>query len=617
MITGKRKFDELPANEQLFLSNKYGFQPKSSGYSKYAINYVRSLTDSEKILFQKGSFLTPHFLTQSLYKLKGSLQPIRFNRIIKDHVDKYEWLRTNYIQIEDSAVAVVFDDRKDIPSAVFRSLVTMDEDEINASLRTIMEADMREGFDIERGHLIRFSIYKTNEDEYAVLVTMAHLIYPYVNLSELFHEALGFSVEKRQEQSVPISYNMADPQVKSYWEKILESLPNLPKIPYVKQNVLPQKPAKVYRKKLSSDLTSELLRISKSNRMLLMAIIESAWSILLAEYNNIKDIYFSAVLPDKKVNAKVPSVKIMPVRIKMDTSLTVEQFVMNSFQQLLVSKPYSSLQINELKEISGISGKLFNHFLSFYDFMEEEKEYSSVQGSDNGELVLRNSWDSGGSNLGLYFQYENGSITLTLIYNPNTFANSEESFLVERFFQVILQMMTDYNLPMSMFLARLAKRFEAEENKETDIPNLALYLNYEITGIEIFKGLHHGEDITYIQRNTALKTFFEGDRISGKELKDSFVFVLKGRIARNVDTGDGWYVTLDILKDRSFLNATSFLEKPRLPISLEVLTDEAQIIFIKKEAVEKIAQKDYNLCKSIITYALGEMEKYQYLWIQS
>ncbi len=617
MIIGKKSYDELPEGEQLFLSNKYGFQSKSGGYSKYAINYVRELTDSEKILFQEGSFLSPHFLTQSLYKLKGNLQPVRFNRIIKEHVDKYECFRTNYIQMENSVVAVVFDDRKDIPSAVFRSLMTMDGDEINRALRTIMEADMREGFDLTKGHLVRFAIYKTDYDEYAVLVTMAHLIYPYVDLSELFQEALGFSVDKKSEEAAEVSYKVNDPQVKVYWKKILEDLPKLPKIPYVRQNILPKKSAKVYRKKLSSDLTTELLRVSKSNRMVLMAIIESAWSILLAEHNDMNDIFFFAVLPDKKTNSKVPNVRIMPVRIKMDTSVTVEQFVMNTFQQLLVSKPYSSLQINELKEISGTRGKLFNHFLSFYDFMEEEKEYSTVRASDDGALVMKNSWDSGGSNLELYFRYENGSITLSLIYNTNTFSNSYEASLVNRFFQVILQMMTDYNIPMSMFMARLAKRLDSEENKELDIHNLSLYLNYEISRIGIFSSLHDGEDITHLQKNTTLKTFFEGDRISGEVLNDNFAFVLQGRVARNVDSGDGWYVTLDILKDKSLLNATSFLEKPRLPISLEVLTDEAQIIFIKKEAVEKIAQKDYNLSRSIISYALSEMEKYQYLWIQS
>lgn len=336
MVIGKKSYEELETEEQQILTGKYGIQPKSGGgFSKYIIEYVRELTEDEKIFFQEKSFLSPHFVTQSLYKLKGNLQPIRFNRILKEKLAQFDALRTNYTLLNDKMVAVVFEERSDFPTVNFKSLATMDNEEINRSLRTIMEADMREHFNINRGSLIRFSIYKTGDDEYAVLVTMSHLIFPRVDLSDFFREILGFSTAKKIEKDgQSLAYKVNNPSVKSYWEKMLENLPGLPQVPYAKIGNFAKNQSKVYRKKLPEDLTSELLHIAKSNRMLLMAIIESAWSVLLAEYNDSDDVFFSALLPDKKANVKVPNVRAMPVRVKINQNISVEQFVMNNFNSL-------------------------------------------------------------------------------------------------------------------------------------------------------------------------------------------------------------------------------------------------------------------------------------------
>ena len=617
MVIGKKRYDELETGEQQILTGKYGIQPKSGGgFSKYVIEYVRELIDDEKIFFQEKSFLSPHFVTQSLYKLKGNLQPIRFNRILKEKLAQFDALRTNYTLLNDKTVAVVFEERSDFPAVNFKSLATMDKEQINRALRTIMEADMREHFDINRGSLIRFSIYKTGADEYAVLVTMSHLIFPRVDLTGFFQEILGFSVAKTVEKEQTSAYKVNDPLVKSYWEKMLENLPSLPQIPYAKIGNFAKKQSKVYRKKLPEDLTSELLHIAKSNRMLLMAIIESAWSILLAEYNDSEDVFFSALLPDKKANVKVPNVRAMPVRVKINRNISVEQFVMNNFQQLIITKPYSSLQIDELHDIAGKGGNLFNHFLSFYDFMEEEKEYSDVEGTDSGALVLRNSWDSGPSHIGLYFQYEEGSVTLTLIYDSGFFANMSETLLLDRFFCVILQMLNDYNLSFSLFMARLKERIVLGETKTEKRENLDLYLKYELARTSIFSGVN-GDDFAIALKKAEHKIFFEGDRISGDDLKENLVFLLKGRVARNVDTGDGWYRTLDILKEASLLNITYALKDPRLPLSLEILTDEAEVVFIKRDSMISLIRKNSKIGEKLLCYALNDMEKYQFLWMQS
>ena len=105
------RFAKLPAAEQARLCAVYGPQPES-GYAAYRIAYVRELTPYESWFFGSGNFLSPSFMTQTLYKLKGTLLPLRFNRALRDLDLQEDILRTNYCNVGDRMLAVVAKERK-------------------------------------------------------------------------------------------------------------------------------------------------------------------------------------------------------------------------------------------------------------------------------------------------------------------------------------------------------------------------------------------------------------------------------------------------------------------------------------------------------------------------
>ena len=92
---------------------------------------------------------------------------------------------------------------------------------------------------------------------------------------------------------------------------------------------------------------------------------------------------------------------------------------------------------------------------------------------------------------------------------------------------------------------------------------------------------------------------------------------MSGKLARNADSGDGWYNPIDIIKKNSFVNPTNFLEKRRLTLSAEVLTEQAELLLISQAAMTEILIKNPEIALSVMKYALGQMEKYQMLWLQS
>ncbi|MBR5910076.1 MAG: hypothetical protein IKZ66_08920, partial [Schwartzia sp.] len=91
----KMRFGDLSASDRARLCAVYGPQPEQ-GYAVNRIDYVRELTPFEAWFFGSGNFLSPGFMTQTLYKLKGTLLPLRFNQALQKMDLQEDVLRTNY-----------------------------------------------------------------------------------------------------------------------------------------------------------------------------------------------------------------------------------------------------------------------------------------------------------------------------------------------------------------------------------------------------------------------------------------------------------------------------------------------------------------------------------------
>ena len=100
-------------------------------------------------------------------------------------------------------------------------------------------------------------------------------------------------------------------------------------------------------------------------------------------------------------------------------------------------------------------------------------------------------------------------------------------------------------------------------------------------------------------------------------LKEKFIFVVSGKLARNVDTGDGWYNPIDIVAKNSFVNPTNLLDKQRLTLSAEVLTEQAELLTIPRDVLIETSRDNSEVALSLMNYALAQMERWQILWLQS
>lgn len=608
---------ELTLDEKIQLEQVYGRQiTGTGGYAPNRIEKIEELTAEESRFFAQKNFISPYFSVQTLYKIKGEITPIRFNRVVHDMIKSDEIFRSNFCELDNKVVKIVFAERRILPEVVYRTFAQTEADEIDDTLTKIMEADRRVNFDLKFGNLIRFGIFKTSEKEFAILVTMSQLIVNSFDYKNFFAAALESKPYKHMEKiSLPPQPAQIETAIHDYWAKLLKDLPSLPTLPYVKPSNAPYNP-KAFRVKIPADILSDLREKANSSRVMLMSILQSAWGFFLQAVRKLNDVIFCQFSASTKSDENF-SLNVIPVRQKSSGSMTVDQIINQQFRQLVVSQPYGFCDWELLQEIT--NGKTFDHFLSFVDFKgTPTKTYSETTATTDGVIVTSNSWDPQGMKLGVYFQYATTTLSVTFLYDANKFfKNIGERFA--RIYNVVLkQMLVYWNSNYSSFSTRLVEkiRFELDADKNMPIVDDRKIISDFIVKNPILQGGTTGT-VAFFSDSAKLKMMFEGDRISGDILEKNLIFVVEGKLVRSLDAGDGWFKVLDIVATGSWLNENILLEDRRTTISAEVWTEQAKILMIPLEKAESLFMSRPDAAKPFFTHILKQMEKYQLLWIES
>ncbi len=607
---------ELNFNEKNVLESIYGRQNFIRiGYNPHKLEKILDLTAQEKKFFTSKNFLSPHFFIQTLYKIDGTFSTIKFNSVVRRMIGKEENLRANFCNVGSRTVKVIKPLISIKPEIIFRNLMNIDKDELNDEFRKILEADMRRNFDLRYDLLMRFAVYKTDKEEFAVLVTVAQLISDSFDAEKFFCELFDITDEISHEKTSDDLNLDAKDIIREYWTKILDNPPPSAQLPFTRKLGGTYR-QKAYRTKIDADIFSDLRTFSQSNKMILTAILQSAWGFMLQAINKRRDCLFCQLLPANRPDFSNFSLNVIPVRLSSENNLTVEEIIRQQFRQLVISQTYSFDWV-EMENFTGDNRKLFEHFLSFAEFQEGELDYIETPADPHGKIISRNSWDAQGMKLGVYFRHSEKNLSLTFLYDESSFVFNGGELIANLYKLVLQQVLVDKNSRFSEFMTNLDRRIknliEAEDISNEDSQKK---IRDFLSQLPILQGRYEGT-IDLFADNSELVTRFEGDRLSGDFLDQKFIFVISGKLARNVDTGDGWYNPIDIVGKNSFVNPTHLLDKRRLTISAEVLTEQAELLLIPRSVLIETLRKNPEVALSVMNYALIQMEKYQILWLQS
>ena len=600
----------LTPAEKNILESVYGRQGEGS-YNPRKLEAVKDLDAHEKKFFTEKNFVSPNFFMQTLYKVQGVVSPLKFNVAVNRLLKENENLHANFCNVGTRTVKVIRPQLFVKPEIIFRNFIRVDENELDDEFRKILEADMRRDCDLRHDPLIRFAVYKTGEAECAVLVTLAQIIAENFDAENFFAKLFDLPAENAKKivpDDLPPKNQDA---IRDYWEKILDKTPPPDILPFERENFGAYR-QKSFRTKIPADILSDLRGFAQSNRMMLTAILQSAWGFMLQATNNRQDCLFCQIL-----SAEGSSLNVIPVRVTSDDNLTVEKLVRGQFRRLVVSQPYSCVDWSTLENFSSRRKKLFDHFLSFKEFQSNELNYLETPAEPLGKIIFRNSWDARGMKLGVYFHYSEKNLSITFLYDSNRFESLGIENLCARYEIILKQMLVDWNSRFFDFREHLKRRFEAQNQVEiVSRGDERKKIRDFLSQLPVLHGKYAGT-INLFENHAKIVTKYEGDRISGDMLKKFFVFVVSGKIVRNVDAGDGWYNPIDVVAKNSFVNPTNLLEKQRLTLSAEILTENAELLTIPHEILIETAQNNSEVALTLMNYALEQMERWQSLWLQS
>ncbi|MBR4382679.1 MAG: hypothetical protein IKP64_03885 [Selenomonadaceae bacterium] len=596
---------QLTADEQNILESVYGKQ--TGGYNPHKLDAIKTLSAHESKFFAGNNFLSPHSFVHTLYKVRGTVTPIKFSVTVTKFIADNENLRANFCNVGTRIIKVIRPSALVKPEIIFRNLTNSED--IEEDFRKIFEADLRRDMDIQTEPLIRFAVYKTGDNDFAVLMTLAQLIADNFDAEKFFAQVTDTPADSAKIPDKLPPKNLDT--IRDYWTKILDNAPPIAALPY-EQKSSGAYTQKIFRRIIPAELVSELNERSQSNQMMLTAILQSAWGFMLQLTNKRRDCLFCQIF-SSGVEGNSAS-NVIPVRVTCDDDSTVEQIVRGQFRQLIISKPYGLDDWTELSDLTG-QRKLFDHFFQFVEIHQQGLNYKSLLAEPHGKIIFRSSWDLQGMKLGTYFYYFKENLSLSFFYDEKIFSDNAIEKIWELYIFILQQLLVDWSTKYSDFTARLENRLEmnSEPEEPSEELNRKKIRNF-LSQLSILQSRHEGT-IALFDGHAELVTLYEGDRVSDKLLDKNFIFVASGIISRNADTGDGWYNTLDIIEKNAFINPTYLLDERPFTLSATVLSDKAELLAIPREFFVELLGRNAGVTFSVMNYVLEQMGRYQSLWL--
>lgn len=592
----------------------------------FRLQDVRELNAGEKHLFFLQEEVAPKFYIQALYKVHGFIDPEHFRDIISKLIEKNEILRTNFCRVGEHWLAVV---RRQAEAVLaFHDFEKRPNVELDSALESIMEAGRRHDFDFAQDQLLRVAVYRTDERDYAVIVSQPQVIADVWDIEELFTPLFVGATEEVL-LLPPRRYSFAQYLQKRsqqdkapalrYWKKLLRELGERPRLPGQKQSCKSFLQESMRLRINHQDVLAMQAKGNDNNY--LMVILSTAWGFMLQEMNRTEDTYYCLCMPERRASLANMSdmaaiMDMLPMRLQCEPHHLVRDVVQRQNSQLMLSRPYSYCHKEELKNIVGSKGELFQHLLSFHGFLAGTQSYSKTGDGRLGVVPVELcSVDGKGIDLGVYFRYDGSSITVESLFNGNSFTRQEMEVIMQQYAYTLHRMLSCWDESVYQLRRELQKRITvADGQAEAEIDELELRSFWQKVGIFHELPIYLLKDLA---AHTTVRYFLENDAVMVLDKpQQELVFLLRGKAVRSRYTPDGWLRMLDIAAEKQMINETALLGDKAEETAV-VLTEKAITVSLPVAYVQSLLCAENELGLAMTKYLLQEMGKYQKRWLMS
>ena len=336
----------------------------------------------------------------------GAVDSEALNRAWQKVVDHYAILRT-----------LVIWERKDRPLQIVRKHADLewheedlsidDEDISKKKLNCFLKQDINRGFNLKQAPLMRIALFKMSDIEYRFVWSFHHLLLDgwsspllfnnVFNLYEAYKQGKDLDIKQTPPFQNYISWLQKQEAVEAedYWTEYLSGFCAPTKLQLSSPLSDSRKPS-CYEKlsvNLNPKMAVALRSLVRKHQLTLNTLVQGAWAYLLSCYSGEKDVMFGSTVSGRPAELKgvVEMVGLfintLPVRVKIDTRVSVFKWLKNLQSRQLESKDfeYSSLvEIHKWSEIPRREG-LFESILIFENYPTIEAKERSLGFTINNE----------------------------------------------------------------------------------------------------------------------------------------------------------------------------------------------------------------------------------------
>ncbi|MEW9702943.1 amino acid adenylation domain-containing protein, partial [Paenibacillus sp. SI8] len=377
------------------------------------VGLTRSIGEMENVYaltpLQKGmlfhSLLEPQsgaYFEQATFDLEGTFHIEAFKQSLDFLVQRHHILRTNfYVGLGDQPLQVVFKERKS--GFAYEDLRGMGKAEQAAYVADFTKKDKTQGFALGQDALMRVSVLQTGDQSYRFIWSFHHILMDGWCLSLMTGEVFGsyFDFLKQQQPELaPVTpysqyIEWLDKQngeeAATYWATYLTGYEQQTLLPKVIQDKQGEYAAEKLIGMLSKELTAGLNLTAKQHQVTINTLMQTAWGIVLQNYNNSSDVVFGSVVSGRP--AEIPGVEniiglfinTIPVRVQCQAGENFVQAMRRNQEQALMSHGYDTYPLFEIQGLSAQKQELINHLMIFENFPVEQQVEQLGSGSEDSQ----------------------------------------------------------------------------------------------------------------------------------------------------------------------------------------------------------------------------------------
>ncbi|MFB0847085.1 amino acid adenylation domain-containing protein, partial [Paenibacillus oleatilyticus] len=498
------------------------------------------------------------YFEQLTLDLEGSFQVEAFRRGFELLVQRHQVLRANYLTttLTDEPIQVVI--RHKPVDFSYEDLRPLEADERLAYAESFLRQDKKRGFDLEQGALMRVSVLQTGDQSYRIVWSFHHILMDgwclSLMLGEVF-ESYHAYLSSKQPKLAPVTpysryFDWLEKQdyqeAEHFWSQYLSGYEQMTLLPRSDHGDAASGFAPVkHIFLLNRELTEKLNRMAKQHQVTLYTLIQTAWGVILQNYNNSSDVVFGSVVSGRP--AEIPGVEsivglfinTIPVRLQAVPGESFARAMIRSQEQTLKTQSYDTYPLFEIQKLTEQKQDLINHIIVFENYpMEEQAEQLLMKGGGESGFAISNVVMSEQTTYDfnmivmpgdeLRFQFE---------YNANAFDLAEIEQMQHHFVHVLEQIAANPAIPVD--------KLELVSGQEKELllhgfNDTAAEYPQERTIHELFE-----EQAARTPERTAV--LFEDERLTYRELNER-----ANRLARTLRAeGVGADVPVAIMVERS------------------------------------------------------------------